>query len=101
MRPSRTAIRLGACLFWPLLLVGVLVVLTAVDADGDPLTPNFPPIVLETSAAIRNAPRIAVRSRKTQSRDLTRHLRLGRVVDRWRNAIRETRFVTVRPIRGP
>jgi hypothetical protein len=79
----------------------VLMALTAIDGDGDPLTPNFPPIVMEIGAAVRTAPEVAIRSRKPKSVTVAQRLGRRRMVNRWRYAICQTQFIAVRPIRGP
>jgi len=101
MYRGRTVARLGACLLWPLFLVMVLVILTAVDADGDPLTSNFPPIVLETKASVRNCAKVDIRSRGTDDDDPIGRVRISRELKQRIRSLRERRLTTVRLIRGP
>jgi hypothetical protein len=86
----------------PLVLVLGLMVFSTVDADGDPLTPNGPPVVLATGAAQLAASAEAaaaeddVPSAESVIRTWWRHAVVGpslRVLSAW--------LPRARPIRGP
>ena len=94
--------RYGLAVIWPLLLVAGLIVYNTVDADGDPLTANGPPIVLTsevttavaTDAGVTGAERAVVVGEGGVRR-------LRQRVSRWACRARSLWRPQARPIRGP
>jgi hypothetical protein len=98
---SRTGGRLLRSILLGLLIGGVVAV-SLVDADGDPMTTNVPSVVLAAEADIPTEGEVShVASEPTASAFYSRLVRSRRTVDLWLGMGQSRWLPRVHPIRGP